>query len=74
MKALKLAAQLAKSTGAGLILVTVISDRPPTPAELEASPDDEAGPHPTLVEPAFASLPGEFLQCCPRAASRKPGQ
>lgn len=58
-KALKLAAQLAKSTGAGLILVTVISGRPLTPAELDASPADEAITHPPLVGPAFASPPGE---------------
>ena len=51
-KALKLAAQLAKNTGAKLVIATVIS-------ELGASPDEEASLHPPLVAPAFASLPGE---------------
>jgi nucleotide-binding universal stress UspA family protein len=67
-KAVKLAAQLAKNTGAKLIIATVISDRPLTPAELGASP--EASLHPALVAPAFASLPGEAYTLERPAGSR----
>jgi nucleotide-binding universal stress UspA family protein len=58
-KALTLAAQLARNTGANLIITTVVSDRPLTPDELEASPDAESTLHPTLVEPVFATVRGE---------------
>jgi len=58
-KALMLAARLAKSTGAKLIIATVISGQPLTPAELDTPSDEESNIHPTLVEPAFATARGE---------------
>ena len=57
-KALKLAAQLARNTGARLIVATVVSGGPLTPVELEAS-DADQGLHPAVVELAFATAQGE---------------
>ena len=58
-KALMLAARLAKSTGAKLIIATVVSGQPLTPAELDTLSDEEPNMHPTLVEAAFATARGE---------------
>lgn len=58
-KALKLAAQLARNTGARLIVATVVSGKPLTPGELEAADDAGPGLHPSIVEPAFATMQGE---------------
>jgi nucleotide-binding universal stress UspA family protein len=57
-KALELAAQLARNTGARLIITTVVSGGPLTLAELEPS-EGEQGLHPEVVEPAFATVQGE---------------